>query len=52
VKVSKKADDGWWYGHKVQPLDEKKGWFPSNFAVEPEGLVINAQGNVHVTCDL
>lgn len=54
IKVSSKADDGWWYGTRSQPFDDtKSGWFPSNFVITPEDPKILARtGNDSVSLTL
>ena len=49
VKVTSRADDGWWYGTRLQPNDAvKNGWFPSNFVQEPEdAMILASTGKYH-----
>lgn len=46
VRVLKKADDGWWFGHKIQPQSDHHGWFPSNFCFEATAFDVGRPGMI------
>ena len=51
VKVTKKAEDGWVFGQKIQPNENRSGWFPSNFTLEPpepESVSKRLSGDAHL----
>lgn len=47
ITITQREDGGWWEG----TLDEKTGWFPSNYVKEHKGMFFAAAfGNIEFHC--